>query len=749
MSVFGSFLERPGRQALAALVVALAPVLTPAAVLDIPRLDWQPRSDWINVKTDVTPPAVGDGRADDTAPLQAALNRGVKGKTTYFPPGTYRITQTLIFHGPETGASVIGHGRDTRLVWDGTNGGRMFWSEGVAYCRYVGLTWDGRGKAAVGFDHAVKQRFETEVLHEHEAFRNFTAYGIRVGNQQRVASAEILYHNCLFENCGTALGFLTYGDYDNTIDGCEFRGCGRGVVATKSNFYARNCHFEHSREADFIVGAEHGCSIRRCTSVGSKRFILEPGTVATLTVQDCHVADWTDPGAAVQLDGAPVLLFDSSFTHTWSNRVPIKGGGWQRLLLSNTRPAPIERLVAGVASNRLYVIPPGRGSGVATGAGQHFLQETVSVPGRVFDAVHDFGAKGDGRTDDSVAIQSAIDAAKQHGHGAIAYLPGKSYVVSRSLSVTGSDYTLGGSGFRCELVWRGEPGKPFIVVSGVKNVTLANFMVGFTTWGPMNQGDDLLVESPDDKPCRLVLDEVYACGAYQKSPDKHGIHFNRLPAGSVVDAWHVQGNVRITDCARATLLFRTSYEGTVTLEGAASAGDGFIGFLTRVATVCRPALRVFDNNSVVMSDFYNEQSDQIAVFDGAAGQPRGQVTLQGPKMQMLTQEPVFDVRNYSGQIYYGQTQMYCEPKATEFRLSGTSPVQLILAGNFWYNSRPVFKAEPKAHVVLVGNSGVPDSTLSTADLASVSSALDDLRRLGELDYRLARTQSPVSVNSSR
>ena len=70
---------------------------------DIPRLDWQPRSDWINVKTDVTPPALGDGRADDTAPLQAALDRGVKGKTMYLPPGTYRITQTLVFHGPEDG----------------------------------------------------------------------------------------------------------------------------------------------------------------------------------------------------------------------------------------------------------------------------------------------------------------------------------------------------------------------------------------------------------------------------------------------------------------------------------------------------------------------------------------------------------------------------------------------------------------------------------------------------------------------
>ena len=711
-----------------------------AASPDIPRLDWQPRSDWINVKTDVTPAAVGDGQADDTAPLQAALNRGVKGKTVYLPPGTYRITQTLAFHGPETGAAIIGHGRDTRLVWDGAVGGRMFWSDGVAYCRYVGLVWDGRGKAAVGFDHASEKRFETEVTHEHEAFHNFTAYGIRVGNRQKVASAEILYRNCLFENCGTALGLLTFNDYDNTIDACEFRDCGTGIVANKSNFYARNCHFEHSRAADFVVGAEHGCSIRRCTSVGSKRFVLETGTIAPLTVQDCHVADWTDPEAAVQLNGSPVLMFDCSFTQAASNRFPVKAvNASQKLLLSNNQPASIERLVTGIARDKLYVIPPGQGSGVVTSAGQYFLQETVAVPTRVFDVVRDFGAKGDGRTDDSAAIQSAIDAARQQGGGAMAYLPGGRYVVFRSLSVAGRDYTLGGSGFRCGLIWRGEPGKPFIVVSGAQNVTLANFMVGHHDLGPMTHGNDILVTAPADKPCRLVLDEVYAFGIYDKAPDKHGIHFDRLPAGSVIDAWHVQGNLRITGCAEATLLFRTSYEGTVTVEGAPSAGDGIAGFLTRLATTCRPALRVLDNNSVVMSDFYVEESDQVALLRGAAGQPAGRVTIQGPKMHLHTQQPVFDISDYAGQVYYGQSQMYCDPKETQFRCSGTRPVQLILAGDFWYNNRPVFKAEPPAQVVLVGNSGVADSTTGARELASLATALDDLRRLGEVDLRLSQS----------
>lgn len=44
-----------------------------AAPSQIPALRWEERSDWINLKTDVTPAAIGDGRADDTAAIRKAL----------------------------------------------------------------------------------------------------------------------------------------------------------------------------------------------------------------------------------------------------------------------------------------------------------------------------------------------------------------------------------------------------------------------------------------------------------------------------------------------------------------------------------------------------------------------------------------------------------------------------------------------------------------------------------------------------
>lgn len=39
--------------------------------------------------------AVGDGVADDTAEIQAAIDNSVQGTEIFFPPGTYRITSTL------------------------------------------------------------------------------------------------------------------------------------------------------------------------------------------------------------------------------------------------------------------------------------------------------------------------------------------------------------------------------------------------------------------------------------------------------------------------------------------------------------------------------------------------------------------------------------------------------------------------------------------------------------------------------
>ena len=82
--------------------------------------------------------AAGDGQQDDTAAIQACLNNMTNGDTLYLPPGTYKITSTLVLgcrnvteidpktHNPANevtgcmiGGNIKGHGADTTVVWAG------------------------------------------------------------------------------------------------------------------------------------------------------------------------------------------------------------------------------------------------------------------------------------------------------------------------------------------------------------------------------------------------------------------------------------------------------------------------------------------------------------------------------------------------------------------------------------------------------------------------------------------------------
>ena len=60
------------------------------------------------MKSDVTPPATGDGVADDTAAIQKVLDGVGSGSTVYLPAGTYRITNTLVLKSPGRGGVLTG-----------------------------------------------------------------------------------------------------------------------------------------------------------------------------------------------------------------------------------------------------------------------------------------------------------------------------------------------------------------------------------------------------------------------------------------------------------------------------------------------------------------------------------------------------------------------------------------------------------------------------------------------------------------
>ena len=734
------------------LCFAMTSVAAADERLELPRLDWEPRSDWLNVRQ---LGAKGDGKTDDTQALQEAFGQVKPGTTVYLPAGTYRVTKTLLAKGPAIGVSVIGHGRDTTLLWDGPVGGILFQDDGISSSKIVGLNFEGRGKAAVGFHHLSTCRFETEVLHRHLAFRNFTDAGLLAAKGDAYALAETTFDNCLFDHCRRGAVFISFNDYNWTFDGCEFQACDIGLECRHGNFYVRNTHFQDSRTVDVLAQPEHGCSIRRCTSSGSHRFLDFRNSVSPMTIQDCHIAGWKAADGAVLLNGAPVVMFDCRFSQPPNADPPVRAlRAAQRLILSENTADGSRALVAGDNESHRYAIPAGQRRGVLRTADQRFFRSTARIPGKVFDAQRDFGAKGDGRSDDTAALQRCIDAARVHGRRAIAYLPAGVYNVTETLKITGRDYFVGGSGFLSKLYWRGVEGGTIVQVHKPDDVTLQDIAIGNHDVGPMNNAIDVLQTGSASR-TRMTYDSVFTFGMYQKEPFRKGLHLRGLGPDEVVVLSGVQGNLRLIDSAAATILARTTFEGSVIVEGTSPRRDGFLGFLTRLSTITRHGLYVRDNHSIVMSDYYIEQADNGFVCEGSAGATPGRITLQGAKLQFNvpkdkpTEGTAMTVNNYHGQIFFGPGQFYVEPARVRITNAGTTQPELFILSSLFYQTKLDMKGNP-LKLRLLGNEGVgqvtaegqteylPSSDLEPrAALESLSRAFDDLRRLGEVDLQLS------------
>ncbi len=751
------------RQLLLFVILAIGVSVAPVPAADIPKLNWTERSDWLNVKTDVTPAAHGDGITDDTAAIQKAFDtlsddysspNGVQSRVVYFPPGRYRITKTLVIRY-STGAYVVGHGRDTVLQWDGAKDGVMYWSDGAQYIRYEGLTFDGKGIAAIGVQHHSTSYYETCLRYQHCAFINFTEHGLVVGKgldgQQAVnQSAEFWFNNCLFRNCANGVSFLQFNDYDNTFDACMFIDCCVGVNSINGNFYLHTSHFLRSKDVDVRqASASHSSAIRLCTSVGSRRFFdTGSGMHQSITIQDCHVKGWTGKdGAVVMGQRGPTTVFDCVFSYPPTNSPPIRlvnpPATQQVLLLSNNTSVGTNALFDKGPNSRIIEIPVGKRHPTLRSAEQTFLQDTAIVPGKVFDAKRDFGAKGDGQADDTAALQKCINAAKTRGKGAIAYLPNGVYCISYTLIVEGSNYTIGSTGFNSHLRWTGGNDGIMLTVKDPRDVTIEHLSL----YQAPTSVTQVRQTSKGGK-SSIYYDGLYVgiCG-----PNGVGMELIDLPKNATVRMGQIVGPLRVIDCGRANILGRIHYYELI-VSGDKHPKTGFTGFLFHNDAVHGYALEVKDNQDITIADFYSESNQQYLLAEGGLRKGTGHITLGAKKISTLKQE-VITIHDYEGRIFIGGGDAWWQSDASKplaITHTGNRPLDLLMVGNGYWGNEPTYVFGAGLRFVNLGNILIENkypeygektivnqpAPITNKALCIVAEALDDFRELAEQYLRL-------------
>jgi hypothetical protein len=699
----------------------------------LPQLAWQERPGWVNVKTSslVSPKAKGDGVADDTKALQAALNllesngKDPKAKVIYIPPGTYKITSELAL-GDTDSAQVIGAGRDTVIFWGGPAPDRakgfwpvMFRSIYARQMEYTGIVWDGRGMAEYGVAHSGSNKdkgdkqFEAKNVYRFMHFKNFRSAGILAGSGDNgPASSEQEYRDSIFENNGTGVYVCGSNFYNHVVSNSDFYDNDVAISMTYfGHGYTRRNHFERSRIADLVSSdPSFSFSVRHSTSIGSRRFYEPTGPKTKYQIQNAVVEGWTNmSGAISEWDPSPQALFDIKFVNPPSSFAPLyftrqNSDPANRKILSNiTSPdtSSISATQAGVSAP-LTVARTAPASQLSR-SDISFRTTELDVSGKVFDCKAYIQADGS-PSDHTSSVQKCINAAAAEGNGAVAYFQPGDYNLEDTLVISGGGYSVEGTGFNSNLTRRGSKKSPLVEVRSPQGISIRRISAYFVGEGmtgirQIRSGSgtsSVTYDQVNVHPGRPVLGNPQY--AWQLNGVKYVTNFDGmllegLSTGDKVNIKRLNGAIRINNCGRATILGEFLDGLPLIVEGNETVRDGFIGFLN----VNGGSLQVRDNQNIVIGDFYTEQSGDwdstvgihnVISLTGSSGTPSGSAVIGMAKYHAHDTDNLLTVGDYQGFVsvsfpYYNTGDRPSGKDGTPFTLthSGSSTVDILLLGH--------------------------------------------------------------------
>lgn len=243
--------------------------------------------------------AIGDGKADDTAAIQSAIDRGREsGEAVFFPPGRYRV-------------------RTLRL-----------------------------------YDRSVL-RADPTWSYRHSGVTQILPYGEDVSDRVALIDARETIGVRLngLSVCGEQLGEGLHGlvatkpaptpetpntEMNLTLDGCHFRGfSGSGIVLEAWAFSIRNSMFHANGLDGADLSGSYDGWINDCIFAGNRRYGLGSELLASVTMQGCRI-EW-NRAAGIRLGSnyaETVQINNCLFDHDYGPALRLAGRELLNLVVS-------------------------------------------------------------------------------------------------------------------------------------------------------------------------------------------------------------------------------------------------------------------------------------------------------------------------------------------------------------------------------------------------------------------------------
>lgn len=284
-------------------------------------------TDWINVK-DPTYGAVGDGLADDTAAIQAAITacQGQGGGVVFLPQGTYAVTPTgspaLAVTG--NGVRLVGAGSKATILTKTANGvllaasGPSTDSTGATHVRYFSLENIGlNGNSKTG---ALLQAYYADNMSVRDVYMTSNAdicldavelWDTRIYNlvaeSSGGTSANALMPNVYLRNSAASSGFGFSADNCNQIHfvGCRFENFftgaiwmaqGTGGTNTLNGIYLTDVKMETSQ----MHGGSHLKTDSSCASIYANHLYCFAGGFFSGFSTAQNVIGWAAQNSALE-----------------------------------------------------------------------------------------------------------------------------------------------------------------------------------------------------------------------------------------------------------------------------------------------------------------------------------------------------------------------------------------------------------------------------------------------------------------